>query len=51
MDIIQFPPQRVVEINQYILATSKGYVAVHDQGKLEGALGRIDNAICYQGLD
>ena len=51
MNIIQFPPSRVIEINKYILATTPGFVAEHDQGKLEGALGWIDNAISYQGLD
>ena len=51
MDIIQFPPQRVIEINAYILTTGKGLSGGVDHAKLEGALGRIDNAIAYQGLD
>lgn len=51
MNIIQFPSARVIEVNKYILQTTPGFVAQHDQGKLEGALGRIDTAIAYQGLD
>ena len=51
MDIIQFPPKRVIEINRFILENGKGFKGGHDQAKLEGALARIDNAISYEGLD
>ena len=51
MDIICFPFARVIEINNMILATEPGYKGSVDIGKLQGALGRIDNAIAYQGLD
>ncbi|EPJ47589.1 MAG: death on curing protein [Osedax symbiont Rs1] len=51
MNIIQFPAPRVIEINTFILATGKGLQGGIDIAKLEGALGRIDNAIVYSGLD
>lgn len=51
MDIIQFPSARVLEINHYILGASPGYQGHADIALLEGALGRIDNAIAYSGLD
>lgn len=51
MDIIQFPVQRVIEINAFILTSSPGLKGCADKGKLEGALGRIDYAIIYNGLD
>ena len=46
-----FPASRVVEINNFILTTGKGLQGGIDIAKLEGALGRIDNAIMYSGLD
>ncbi|MBS8269486.1 type II toxin-antitoxin system death-on-curing family toxin [Halomonas litopenaei] len=51
MEIIQFPFERVIEINTLILATEPGMQGSVDVGKLQGALGRIDNAIVYSGLD
>ena len=51
MDIICFPFERVIEINAFILKTEKGMKGKVDIAKLQGALGRIDNAIVYQGLD
>ncbi|MCU8086285.1 type II toxin-antitoxin system death-on-curing family toxin [Shewanella sp. SM21] len=51
MDIICFPFERVVEINELILSTEPGMKGVVDIPKLQGALSRIDNAIVYQGLD
>ena len=51
MGIIQFPVQRVVEINSQILEISQGLKGSADLAKVEGALGRIDNAIVYAGLD
>lgn len=45
MDLIQFPFERVVEINVHILKTERGHKGVIDLAKLQGALGRIDNAI------
>ncbi|MDP3272211.1 type II toxin-antitoxin system death-on-curing family toxin [Limnobacter sp.] len=51
MDLIQFPFERVVEINVHILKTEPGHKGVIDLAKLQGALGRIDNAIAYQGLN
>jgi death on curing protein len=51
MDIICFPFQRVIEINTFILATEPGMKGQVDVSKLQGALGRIDNAIVYDGLD
>lgn len=50
-DIIQFSPARVVEINLQILSVSPGHRGRIDLSLLEGALGRIDNAILYDGLD
>lgn len=51
MDIICFPFERVIEINTFILKTEKGMKGPADLAKLQGALGRIDNAILYSGLD
>ncbi|HDZ9312924.1 MULTISPECIES: type II toxin-antitoxin system death-on-curing family toxin [Vibrio] len=51
MDIICFPFERVVEINAFILKTEPGMKGAVDIPKLQGALGRIDNAIVYEGLD
>ncbi|WP_020209156.1 type II toxin-antitoxin system death-on-curing family toxin [Gilvimarinus chinensis] len=51
MDIICFPFERVVEINAFILETEPGMKGAVDLAKLQGALGRVDNAIVYQGLD
>ena len=51
MELVRFPFERVVEINQDILETEVGFKAVPDLGKLQGALARIDNAIWYEGLD
>ncbi|OEE74267.1 death-on-curing protein [Enterovibrio norvegicus FF-162] len=51
MEIICFPFERVVEINMFILATEPGMQGSVDIPKLQGALGRIDNAIVYDGLD
>ncbi|KZN50867.1 type II toxin-antitoxin system death-on-curing family toxin [Pseudoalteromonas luteoviolacea] len=51
MAVLIFPPERVVEINAYIQATEPGFIGHNDIGKLKGALARIDNAICYDGLD
>ena len=45
MDLIQFPFERVVEINLFILKTEPGHKGVIDIAKLQGALGRIDNSI------
>jgi len=51
MEIICFPFERVVEINTFILETEPGMKGTIDIPKLQGALGRIDNAIVYEGLD
>ena len=51
MKIICFPFERVIEINAFILSSEAGMKGVVDIAKLQGALGRIDNAICYQDLD
>ena len=51
MQIICFPFERVVEINTFILETEPGMKGTIDIPKLQGALGRIDNAIVYEGLD
>lgn len=51
MDIICFPFERVIEINAFILKTEKGLKGPADLAKLQGALGRVDNAILYSGLD
>lgn len=51
MNLIHFPFERVIEINSYILSTEKGLKGKADIGKLQGALGRIDNAISYGKLD
>jgi len=42
MDIIQFPPARVLEINHYILGASPGHQGPASIALLEGALGRSD---------
>ncbi|MDD9157403.1 type II toxin-antitoxin system death-on-curing family toxin [Aliivibrio sp. S4TY2] len=52
MNIICFPFERVIEINSFILETEPGMKGGRiDIAKLQGALGRIDNAIVYEGLD
>lgn len=51
MDIIIFPWERVVQINTIILETEPGMKGEIDLSKLQGALGRIDNYICYENLD
>ncbi|HIF9225127.1 TPA: type II toxin-antitoxin system death-on-curing family toxin [Photobacterium damselae] len=51
MDIICFPFERVIEINTFILESEPGMKGIVDVPKLQGALGRIDNAIVYDGLD
>ena len=51
MNIIQFPVNRVIEINQKILLCEPGYNARFNEGLLSGALARVDNAIVYQNLD
>ncbi|MGE6660261.1 type II toxin-antitoxin system death-on-curing family toxin [Pseudomonas sp. NPDC077408] len=51
MDLIFFPFERVVEINSFILEHEPGMKGCIDIGKLQGALGRIDHAIVYEGLD
>lgn len=51
MDLIRFPFERVIEINTYILENEPGMRGAVDVAKLQGALGRIDNAIAYTGLD
>lgn len=51
MDLVKFPFERVVEINTFILEHEPGMKGSVDVAKLQGALGRIDNAIVYAGLD
>ena len=51
MEIILFPFERVVEINAFILETEPGMKGSIDVKKLQGALGRIDSAILYSGLN
>ncbi|MHA7880221.1 MAG: type II toxin-antitoxin system death-on-curing family toxin [Saccharospirillum sp.] len=51
MNLIQFPFERVVEINTFILEREPGMKGTVDIARLQGALGRIDNAIAYAGLD
>lgn len=51
MDLIFFPFERVIEINAFILEHEPGMKGSADVNKLQGALGRIDNAIAYLGLD
>ena len=51
MSIMYFPSERVYEINTLILSTEKGLKGQADIAKLQGALGRVDNAILYEGLD
>lgn len=50
MNIINFPFERVIEINNIILSTTIGFKGEADIGKLQSALGRIDNAIVYSDL-
>lgn len=51
MEIICFPFERVIEINTFILEREAGMSGAVDVPKLQGALGRVDNAIVYSGLD
>ncbi|WP_027859507.1 type II toxin-antitoxin system death-on-curing family toxin [Marinobacterium jannaschii] len=51
MQLIHFPPERVLEINSKILESEPGHCGQPDYGGLCGALARVDNAICYSGLD
>jgi death-on-curing protein len=51
MDLIFFPFERVIEINLFILSNEPGMQGQADIKKLQGALGRIDNAIAYSGLN
>jgi len=51
MEVICFPFERVIEINTFILESEPGMKGAVDIAKLQGALGRIDNAILYDGLD
>lgn len=51
MEMTSFPYERVLEINAHILLTEKGLKGAPDIGKLQGALGRIENAILYDNLD
>ncbi len=51
MQLIFFPYERVVEINSFILEHEPGMKGAIDIPKLQGALGRIDNAIAYDQLD
>ena len=51
MELIFFPFERVIEINAYILENEPGMKGAADINKLQGALGRIDNAIVYLGLN
>ncbi len=51
MDVIQFPFERVIEINAFILEHEPGMKGSVDVGKLQSALGRIDNAIVYSSLN
>lgn len=51
MELLLFPFERVIEINAFILENDRGMKGSADIDKLQGALGRIDNAIAYLGLD
>ena len=51
MKLIFFPFERVIEINTFILEHEPGMKGSVDLKKLQGALGRIDNAIAYDELD
>ena len=51
MELIFFPFERVIEINTFILEHEPGMKGTIDLKKLQGALGRIDNAIAYDGLN
>ncbi len=51
MELIYFPPERVIEINAHILSTEKGMKGAINIAKLQGALARVDNAIAYENLD
>lgn len=44
-------PLHVVQINAFILENEPGMKGSIDLKKLQWALGRIDNAIVYEGLD
>lgn len=41
MELVRFPFERVVKINQDILETEAGFKAAPDFGKLQGALARL----------
>jgi death-on-curing protein len=51
VEIICFPFERVVEINIFILEGEPDMKGTVDVTKLQGALGRIDHALFYDGLD
>lgn len=51
MGTTRFPFERVIEINTFILENEPGMKGIIDIPKLQGALGRIDNAILYNSLD
>jgi len=51
VELLLFPFERVIEINAFILENDRGMKGSADIDKLQGALGRIDNAIAYLGLD
>ena len=51
MGLMRFPFERVIEINAQILETEPGMKGAADVGKLQGALGRVDNSILYDDLD
>ena len=51
MGLITFQFERVVQINAFILENEPGMKGSIDLKKLQGALGRIDNAIVYEGLE
>lgn len=46
MNFIQFPAERVVEINQAILLNEPGFRGEYDIGRLSGALYTKRNRIC-----
>lgn len=49
--LIQFPPEQVIEANNTILANGRGLRGGVNHAALGGALARIDNAIVYSGLE
>lgn len=49
--LIHFPPEQVIEVNNTILDNGRGLRGGVNHAALEGALARIDNAILYNGLD